>query len=337
MKRLRFVWIDDKASKVEAYRDVVEAGLGNARASIELIEIKNDALEVLGKWSSLNKKGPPDLFVIDHIFIRSLPFGLKGSSIAHLLRGTFPKVPMVCVTAMFDEPNTFDQEDISEYTALFLYQNLENHIEDLFAVAKDFPKLHSPKKGVRQHVIACLKAPSRDKEDLSRVLPEEFQDETHATTQHRVARWIFGVLLRRAGFVYDRLFAATLLGLTEGGLRKVEPLFERALYRGVFATERDPRWWATAIRNVLFDIAGEDAPDLPQYAGRTLPGISKDDYSVCYISKRTDPPPDAVVFADATRNAKRRVVRRQYSEQHPNDLGITPGFETRLILKKTSK
>ena len=336
MKRLRFVWIDDRKEKVEDYRAVVETSLDKARATIELIEVKNNAIEFLSEWSIKNKDRPPDLFVIDHVFNLTLPFGLKGSSVAHLLRSEFSRVPMVCVTAMFDRPNKFDQEDISEYMALFLYQHLDKHIEDLYAIAKDFRKLHPQNANLREHIVACLRAPRRDKDDLLRLLPEEFDGERkHATTGHRVARWIFNVLLRRAGFVYDRLHTATLLGLTEVGFKKVESQFDRARYKGVFATDANPRWWVSGIRNRLYDLAGEDAPDLPQYAGRTLKGITPNDYSVCYVSKNADPPPDAVVAADVSGDAKLQVVCRQYSEQHPNDPGIAPGFETRLILRKT--
>ena len=82
MKRLRFVWIDDKKEKVEPYRAVIETGVDYARSTIDLIEVKSNALDVLHKWSTENKKSAPDLFVIDHIFNPALPFGLKGSSVA---------------------------------------------------------------------------------------------------------------------------------------------------------------------------------------------------------------------------------------------------------------
>ncbi len=337
MKKLRFVWVDDQQRKVEPYRGVIEAGLDGRRASIELLEVRDDVLEVLTAWVNENKKNPPHLLVIDHVFNAALPFGLKGSSVAHLLRGAFPKVPMVCVTAMFDRPRKFDQEDISEYTALFLYQQLEDHIEDLYAIARDFGRLHAEGKNVRSHLVAALKPPPRDKDDLMGVLPEEFQAERHATTEHRMARWIFNVLMARPGFLYDTLHTATLLGLTEPGFAKIQDQFEKARYRGVFATESRPLWWLSALRNRLFELAGGDAPDLPQLAGRSLTGIVEADFSVCYMTKKPDPPPDAVVDADTTRDAKRRVVRRQYSEKHPSDPGIAAGFESRLVLKRTQK
>jgi hypothetical protein len=105
----------------------------------------------------------------------------------------------------------------------------------------------------------------------------------------------------------------------------------------VFATSRDPRWWSSAVRKLLYSIVGEDAPDLPQYAGRSLPGIVESDHSVCYVSKKREPPPDAVVATDTTPDAKRRVVRVQYAASYPGSRGIAPGFETRLVLRKTPK
>lgn len=57
-------------------------------------------------------------------------------------------------------------------------------------------------------------------------MPGEFQTERHATTEHRMARWVYNVLLRRPGFMYDRLHTATLLGLSELGFSKVETKFE---------------------------------------------------------------------------------------------------------------
>jgi hypothetical protein len=337
VKRLKFVWVDDQEHKVDAYRAVIEAGIGSLRAAVETIEVRRDVLETLEKWVAGRKSAPPDLFIVDHVFNLALPFGLKGSSVAHLLRSAFPATPIVCVTAMFDQPHSFDQENVSAYSALFLFQRLEEHIEDLYAIARDFPKLDPKSAHVRDHLVAALKAPKRDQEDILRILPEEFQEKDLETTRHRIARWIFNTLLRRPGFLYDRLHAATLLGLTESGLKKVQARFAKALYRGVFETDTHPLWWVSMLRKLLLDMSAEGASDLPQHLGRRLQGIEPDDFSVCYITKKVEPPPDAVVDADATRGAKQRVVRREYSDQHPNDPGIMAGFETRLILKKTSK
>jgi hypothetical protein len=337
MKRLKFVWIDDQSKKVEPYRAAIEEGPEGSTVSskIELIEVKGNVLAELELWSKKHEAKPPDLIIIDHVFNLSLPFGLKGSSVAHLLRTRFPTTPLVCVTAMFDSPRSFDQEDISEYTALFLYQRLEDKIEALYAIAKDFRLLSADGSNVRKHLVSCLKAPRNDNDNLMRVLPDEFQDQRHATTEHRMARWIYNVLLARPGFLYDRLHTATLLGLKEPAFEKVEAMFAKGLYRGVFATAASPRWWVSDLRRILFNsLSSDNTLDVPQLAGRALPGIAEQDHSACYVSRATVPPPDAVVSVDATRDAKRKVVRREFASQHPDDPGTTPGFETRLVLAK---
>jgi hypothetical protein len=87
----------------------------------------------------------------------------------------------------------------------------------------------------------------------------------------------------------------------------------------------------------LFAHVDESGPDLPQYAGRTLPKIKEGDFSVCYVSKKAAPPPDTVVMTDATHSELRKVVRREYAVPHPNDPGNLPGFEPRLLLKRRAK
>lgn len=336
MKKLRFVWIDDQPNKVEPYRAAIEHGIQNPKltASIESIEVKTGLLDELQKWTEGKRNKPPDLFIIDHVFNPTLPFKLNGSSVAHLLRNTFPATPMVCVTAKYDSPKSFDQDDLSEYTAIFAYSQLSQSLDDIFAIAHDFPKLAPGASKPKEHLLTCLKAPQRDREQLLALLPEELQNPTHAATQHRMARWIYGVLLPRPGFLYDRLHVATLLGLTLKGFEKVEERFTKALYKGAFATRKTPHWWLSEVHRLLFGGAVEAPSNVPQLAGRALPGIDHEDFSVCYVSKKSDPPPDVIAAADATKGAELRVVRREFAKQHPNDPGTTPGFETRYVLAK---
>lgn len=339
MKKYKFVWIDDKTQKVEAFRPSIEAGpkQSNSCATVKVLQVTRDVLQDLDTWSADWQTSVPDLFIIDHVFNLSLPLALQGSSVAHLLRGKFPSTPMVCVTAKIDSPNTVDQEDLAEYTALFPYTKLEEYIDDLYAIARDFRKLSASGAKVREHLVDCLRPPARDRADLLRILPEEFQNQLHATTQHHMARWIYNVLLQRPGFLYDRLNAATLLGLTTEGFAKVEPLFTKARYKGVFEMGAKPRWWVSELRRLLFKMVSDTVPDEPQLAGRTLPGVTKAHYSRCYISKSTEPPPDTVVYVDATPNAEQKVVRQEFAAGHPKDVGVLAGFEAPLVLKKRLK
>jgi hypothetical protein len=336
MTKIRTIWIDDMRHKAASFNDVFAGGFGQVKGKLEIIEVDDDAITRLGDWADENELNPPDLIIIDHIFNKSLPFKLKGSSVAHLLRREFPSVPMVCVTAAFGKAASFDQEDISEYTALFLYQELERHIEDLFVLAKDFKKLDAGSTSVREHLVRSLKAPKYEKDRLERILPSEFRTQKHATTQHRMAYWIFNVFLKKPGLLYDKLHAATLLGLTEDGFDKVEPLFAKARYNGVFATDSNPCWWLRELQNQLYELVSDDAPDMSQYAGRTLPGITPGDYSACYVTKKSDPPPKIVVSVRSAGKSRSQVVRPEYAIEL-DESSADPGFEIEQCLKPRAR
>lgn len=335
MRKLRFVWVDDDPRKISDYREAIEQiEIARRRADVEPIHVKAELLQTLDTWISKHQQRKPDLFLIDQVFNAALPFKLDGSSVAHLLRNSFPKTPMVCVSAQFDSPKSFNQEDLSEYTTVFVYSQLDRHLEDLFRIALDFPKLEFKSGSAGAHLVRKVKAPKNDQEKLLMLLPEEFRSATHPATQHRMARWVYNVLLKKPGFLYDELHVATLLGLTTKGFEKVRDLFAGALYTGVFATQSYPKWWVSKVQQILFNQESTVGVDTPQLAGRTLPGLSGTDFSVCYVSRKSNPPPDTVVFVDTTKNSKVHVVQREFAKQHPDDPGTNPGFEMRYVLAK---
>lgn len=334
-RKLRFVWFDDKKSKPEAYRGAIEDGPegSSLRCSLEVVELKQNVLAALQTWLGDERHQLPDLVVLDHVLNSRDIFKIKGSSLAHLLRGAHNSVPIVCVTAAYDQRKAFDQEDISEYSALFLYRDLGDHVEHLYSIAVDFPRLSPTGADVRAHLVSLLKAPPKDASDLLAVLPDEFRNQPHSTTQHRIAKWILGTLFKRPGFLYDPVYAATLLGLSEAGFEKVQHLFKRALYKGVFATKSTARWWASELRRIVFDLVPADTADTPQLAGRCLPGISQEDFSRCFVTKASALPPQVVALIDAQTDVYKPVLG-EHSQPSPNDVAVPPGFERRFVIGK---
>jgi hypothetical protein len=334
MKKIKIVWIDDDPKRIEWFRQVIEAGYEGVtkQAQIELVQVKKDFFSTLASWSDANQSCPPDLFAIDHHYSSHQAFQLNGSSVAHLLRRVFPETPMVCVTAILDKKDKFDQEDLSEYTAVFPYGKLADHVEDLYVIASDFKKLALDTMHPAENLVKQLKPPKADIEDVLRILPAEFVSQPMKTTPHRIARWVYGTFLRQPGFLYDPLRVATYLGLTEQGFLKIKARFAKALYKGVFATHSNPLWWSSEISRLLYDKASQDFPDIPQLAGRILPNVKSTDFSKCHVTGKTVPPPDAVAYTDETRGAKLRAVRREFTTQLSTDVGINPGFETKLVM-----
>jgi len=337
-KKSCFLWVDDDAKRIAQYKATIEGGIPGKswRAKVESLIVGDNLIEALQSRSQAGQT-KPDLVIIDHIFTRlNHPLKLKGSFVANLLRGAWQDVPMVCVTSMMARQAAFDQQDLSEYTAVFEYPRLDDHLEDLYAIARDFPRLKVTKADLRDDIVVSLKAPKDDRDSLKRILPEEIRTQQHTTTQHRIARWVFNTLMKRPGFLYNTLRAATLLGLTERGYEKVAPLFEKAKYSGPFMTSKRPLWWVSELQRCLYAKVSDDAPDIPQLAGRMLPGITPKHHSVCYVSKSAKNIPDAVARAD-TRSKTEHQVNSRFTAPDPDDVGVFPGFESLLVIAKKSK
>lgn len=328
MTKFNFLWIDDDEGKVDPYTKVIEhrlAGFPDG-STLEKLIVKNDLLDMLNQRT---KGLAPDLIIIDQVFTRiRLPLKLKGSTVAHLLRANWPKVPMVCVTA---EKNKFDQEDISEYTAVFEYSKLDSHIEEIYAIARDFTKISITGKKVRDNLAKLVGVPATEKSLFLRVLPAEIDVGGHPTTQHRIARWIFNTFMVKPGFLYNKLRAATYLGLKESGLDKVSVALEPARYRGPFSANSKPLWWVSELEKVILQITPADGPDTTQLMGRALTGITEQDYSSCYVGENANDVPDVV--ARLTGSNDEKAVCARHTQNDPNDKSINPGFESLLVIR----
>jgi hypothetical protein len=330
----RFTWMDDDRDKVERYRNAIEKAEleGFPMAEVDAVIVERNVIDSIEALEKYDRRA--DLIIMDHVFSRARGTSLKldGASAAHLVREMWPEVPIVCVTAMLpDRPKKLDQEDLSEYIAVYAYGDLADELESLFAIARDFKKLRKQRGDFRRHLVELLKAPKSEREALTRALPNEFRSQTHATTQHRVASWILSTFMGRPGFLYDGLRAATLIGLSEQGFSKVEELFASALYRGPFATAKHPRWWLRDLVDLVYSKAQDNAGATTQLAGRSLPGISANDHSLCYVNTPRGDIPDVV--ARLTPGKELRAVASKHTRRDPEDAASVPGFESLFIIE----
>ncbi|GAH64337.1 unnamed protein product [marine sediment metagenome] len=120
--------------------------------------------------------------------------------------------------------------------------------------------------------------------------------------------------MERPGFLYDRLWTATLLGLNENGFKKVEKLFTTAKYKGIFADESRERWWKSELIRILSKHV--NVPGLPWEKGRSLPNITTRFYSKDYYSNFKEEYPETVAYTDETSN-KRAQMKLKYTVPHP--------------------
>lgn len=332
MKTMRFVWIDDDKDRMDQASRAIEDGpqSGESRASLLPVFIDKDPLDTLQVFLVKAKK--PDLLLIDHFFNkRQKGMLVTGSVMAQLARLAWPEVPMVCVSAKMERDTAFNQDSLAEYTAAFSYPKLiSHHLEDLFAVARDFRKVPCGGTGLRDGLVRALGAPKADKRSLAHILPPEFGPKDLSTTKHRVASWIFNVFLARPGLLLEELNVATYLGLSQSGFRTVQALFEPARYRGPFFTEARPLWWLSEVQRVLGEVSTADARS-SQEAGRALAGITSSAFSSCYVCRDPSAVPTLVARADS-RSREPFPVCAKHAQPDPEDAGAAPGFETLWVI-----
>jgi hypothetical protein len=334
-RKLSFIWVDDAEEKVDKYRRAIEEAdfEGFGSATLEPLIVERNVLESITGLKERARRA--DLIIMDHVFSRARSgsqLKLDGASAAHLVRKIWPDVPIVCVTAMLpNQPRKLDQEDLSEYVAVYAYGELDEQLESLFAIARDFKKL-LPKRGdARRQLVDLLKPPKTERDSVLRAMPSEFRSQRHATTLHRVASWILGVFMQRPGFLYDRLRAATLVGLNETGFTKVEDQFAQARYAGPFATQSRPLWWVRELTELVFSKSGDSAATSSQIAGRSLVGITAADHSKCYVDKPAGEIPDVVARLAPTKEL--RAVASRHTRPDPEDPASLPGFEALLVIE----
>ncbi len=340
--QFKFVWLDDKPERARAWVNGLHGDLrGNlAEANLEVIAVDNELLlQGLNKQTTEWLSVPPNLIMLDHNFsnVPHRPFELQGSALAHLLRIRLPNIPIVCVSGQTIQSDEFSIEDISEYTDMFEVNTLNTaeNLERLFAIAKDFPKLcFESKAAVRGALIVLLKTPIIDRESLLRVLPEEIEDTViHGSSPHRIARWLLNVFMKRPGFLFDELEAATFVGLKESAFRdKASSIFASARYEGPFATDSKPLWWASAMIDALYCSMPDSTAGSTQIAGRNLPDINVDDYSICAQTGESTPPPDVVAYVDAA-NRERSAVSRRFTEFVSTETTARLGFPGLLRIR----
>lgn len=341
-KNYTFFWLDDDSDRVDAMRSVLEGGIParGLSSTVHFHEVTPNTIKDLEVVAESIRSSNVDLIIVDHVFNQTGPLNTKGSSIAHLLRSAFPELPIVCVSAAWGvtpQNTSFDQEDLSEYTYIFPYQQLADQLELLFAIAKDFERCASTINAwsTTNFVTSLLMAPEIEVSSLERILPSEFRAIEQKMTPHLIARWILGTFKTRPGYLYNEIRAATLMGLNLDGFRKIKEKFNDSLYKGVFATESSPRWWVAGLHDQLALLAPVDAPNLTQLAGRQLEGIAEEDYSQCWANETSSPPPDSVAYMDGNSHTE-VAVRSENTKLFPADVGGLPGFESRLVIAKRS-
>lgn len=306
-KKLKFVWIDDNPERSPASSSM-EQRLG---VDIEFEDVKNNDLHEY--LEALLRRKQPDLILIDHKFEMSDSGIFKtGSTIAALIRDTWPSCPIVCVTGV--DIDEVDSQKRSLYEAVFEFHNISKFDSEIISIAESFRKINKANPLNVDAILDLLQVPEGDKQKLITILPNALKDNfIDRGLSTSISHWVRNTLIARPGFLYDKLWVSTLLGFEEASFEKVEKIFKKAKYTGIFAQDSDPRWWKSSILAILSNKVPERG--LSYIKGRKLSGIIKDDYSKCHVNPFDTP--ETVAFEDETPSSKRYPMSLRNTIPHP--------------------
>ena len=302
-----------------------ELGIDVEFISLENKDIDEELLQLL------SSKKEPDLIVMDHILNRASSETFKnGSTAATVIHERWPECPIVAITAV-DLRNDIDTRQRSAYENMFRDNKISEHYITIMSISQGFRALKKNRPKVPEEILDHLSCPKEDRERLAKILPIEIKEEVNikdASFIVEIYRWFSSTLFERPGFLYDRTWAATYLGLSGSGFDSVKGVFEPAKYKGVFCDTSNERWWKSQLTEIVAEKTGRDG--LPWVIGRDFVEPKKKYFSKCYASKKDYP--ETVAAQDESVDAKWVPMRLSETEPHPNFENML-FFEQLRILK----
>jgi len=313
IKKMKFIWIDDDPDSRKQESINMQKRL---KVEMDYKDVKNNSLQSCIE-QLIRGNIPPDLILIDHKFDEDRSQIFKtGSSVAAVIRDKWPLCPIICVTGV--SINALSSLNKSLYEEVIPYHDISDYDETILSIAKAYIKISETRYKNLNKLFELLQAPETEYGKLKTILPnelkEDFRDKGFATN---FSHWIRNTLIGRPGFLYDKLWLSTLLGIKEASFHKVENLFKPALYTGIFKLDSNPRWWKDSALTILSEkVTGMglsyDKGRQLKY-GKTV--ITKKDYSHCYV----DPTeiPETVAFEDDTQSSNRHPMSFKNTIPHP--------------------
>ena len=307
-KALKFTWIDDTPQREKSAKNMSEA----LNVEIDFRGLKNK--NVNEELQDILTGQEPDLILMDHSLDQADYKAIRsGSSAAAIIREKWQSCPIVSVTGT--DIVDMDSRHKSAYEAIFQFTSISKNYDKIISIAKSFKALKQNNPKSVSEIFDLLLVPEGDRNKMAKILPQELKDNfSDKSLLLEIYRWCESVLFNRPGFLYDRLWVSTMLGLNTTGFKQVESKFASAKYQGVFANDSNERWWKSEVLSILGAETTEVG--LPWAIGRALVEHKKSYFSKCYI--KAEDYPETVAAVDTTSSAEWHPMQLKYTKPHPH-------------------
>ena len=307
-KKLKFVWVDDNPARKKDSENLSS----QLDITVDFLDLKGQPIDE--RLHHLAIGSEPDLIILDHSLDQALSETYKtGSTAATFLHEQWPECPIVSFTGV--DLNDIDIRHKSAYEGMYPINRISEYYKSILSIATGFNLLKNNRPSDITSLLSKFKVPEDDQEKFKKILPKELKENfDDKSLLSEIYRWSRSILFKRPGFLYDRVWAATYLGLSEKGFGQVEKSFDKAKYQGVFSDASNERWW----KSKLLEIVGEKTQEvgLPWVIGRKLVDVNKQNFSKCYSSNEDFP--ETVAAEDMTPGARWKAMKLKYTEPHPN-------------------
>lgn len=330
---ITIVWLDDE---IDHKKDAENLSL--RRETLEVIFLTPGEFEDFIKGVVTSERDV-DLYLIDDRLFKEKQAHLKprGFTYAAIIREKFPETPIYFFSAVRDLSGIFlglaeaarnladcivDLKDVLRHGSDFLYYD-----------ALDYRRIKEAKRNNLEAIHKLLRAPKSDWQKIEQTLPDDLRggisrtkDQTKNASGNVIAfaKWVRRTLLSLPGFLYDSLYAATKLGLTEDFFLDNVSVFDGAQYNGIFSHSMSNRlWWNSELDRIVFDIAEEELCDESSTDVREILRsyfkLREKDLPICAVCKNPHPDTVGINKYDPT---ERRPVHFRCSRPHPKKIRV---------------
>jgi hypothetical protein len=300
----RRIWLDDNSDRERTANNL----------QCEFVNVSSG--DVQTQVEQLLNGSKPSLTILDHILDKTSstsPIFKRGSTIAEAIKEQWPDCPVIGVTNI-DQIDRVDQRTRHTYDAFFPYDQLGDYLKVINSIEAGFATIQLQNPSNTNEIVSLLNPPQEELERLVAVLPHGLKGTSpDPSLASRLHRWV-NHLLNRPGLLYDRLWSATLLGLSEVGFAEVENRFEAGKYTGVFCTINNSRWWSTRLTQILYQHYAPEPGEFSWQVGRRLTRDDQTLFSQCYACDGEFP--ETVAYLD-TASEERHPMHLKHTILHP--------------------
>ena len=339
---IKIVWVDDEPSHEEDART-----LESRRKELEI-----EFISPLKFEGFLEKhEDGVDLFLVDDKLIlrgetTSTSFNRRGLSVAAQFREKFPEIPIYLFSAYKEKGIYTTLAEAAESLAddILDLKTIQRKGHDiLYHDAIDYRRIRGSRRESVDSLFSLLYAPEDDRERIFFALPESLknglspQSETKLSYGNAIAfaKWTKRTFLKLPGFVYNSLYSATKLGITEDAFKDLASEFEDANYIGVFAKTSPKLWWDFKLRKIIFQLANEKLPEDDTTDLRILTpklfSLDESQTSKCIVCGERYP---ETVGINKDDDEDYRPVHYRCSDPHPTKARVLYFEEARQFSKK---